>query len=316
MGTDVLQPRVIEANEVRALVSDIDAVAVMRDLFADLAAGQAVQPAQSLTLLPNDAGDFITYLGASAGAQVFGAKLSPYLPRPEGPVITAWTLLMSAQTGRPLMLCDSGELTTLRTAATTALAVDLLARPEARRLALIGAGRVAQAHLHQVLALRDWADIRIHAPSLSDPAKRPDWIAGNPAITVAASAEEAASEADVILLCTSSGTPVIASDAIPACALVTSISTNVANAHEVSPSFLAQTDVYCDYKLTTPGAAGEMKLAAQEGWSADAIRGDLADLVGGTATPPSGERPVFFRSIGLGLEDIFMAYAVYTASRR
>ena len=73
--------------------------------------------------------------------------------------MTAWTLLMSMQTGQPLLLCDAGELTTARTAATTAVAVDALAPLTANRLAIIGSGKVAQAHLHYVKGLRDWQSI-------------------------------------------------------------------------------------------------------------------------------------------------------------
>ena len=92
---------------------------------------RAVQPPQTLTLFPDQAGDFITYLGALADAHVFGAKLSPYVVtggKPDGrPIVTAWTALMSMRTGQPLMWCDAGLLTVERTAGTTALAVDCLA---------------------------------------------------------------------------------------------------------------------------------------------------------------------------------------------
>ncbi|MBO0019933.1 hypothetical protein JJD16_14795, partial [Listeria monocytogenes] len=77
--------------------------------------------------------------------QVYGVKTSPYIVREQGPLVTAWTLLMSMQTGQPLLLCAAARLTTARTAATTAVAVDALAPTEAGRLALIGSGPVAHA---------------------------------------------------------------------------------------------------------------------------------------------------------------------------
>lgn len=314
MTNTINAPIVLEAQDVRRYIPKLDALGAMRALFTSLGQDRAVQPPQSLTLLPGDSGDFITYLGASAGTDIFGAKLSPYLPQPGGPIITAWTLLMSAKTGRPLMLCDSGELTTLRTAGTTALAVDLLAPTQARTLAIVGAGRVAKAHLEQVKGLRDWNEIRVYAPRLANEAARTEWTALDDRIRVVDSAEAAAKGADVVMLCTSSGTPVLAIEAVAPNALVTSISTNVANAHEIDPKFLLQADVYCDYSATTPKSAGEMKLAAQAGWSPDSIRGDLAGLVCERSPAPSGDRPIFFRSIGLGLEDIFMAHAIYNAA--
>src|SRR3546814_16973192 len=59
--------------------------------------------------------------------QVYGVKTPSYIVREQGPSVTAWTLLMSMQTGQPLLLCAAAELTTARRAATTAVAVDALA---------------------------------------------------------------------------------------------------------------------------------------------------------------------------------------------
>lgn len=309
-------PIVLDEAAVLSLLPQVDTMEAMRRLFTELGRKQAVQPPQTLTLFPEDRGDFITYLGASSGAQLFGAKVSPYLVKSGGPVITAWTLLMSMETGQPLLLCDAGRLTTERTAATTALGVDHLARAEAGALAIIGAGKVAEAHLRHVLPLRDWKTVTVHSPRLAeDGAARAHWQALDPRISIANSSVAAAQEADVVMLCTSSGKPVIDATLFESGVLVTSISTNVASAHEVEPAFLPQAEVYCDYRATTPGSAGEMKLAAENGWNPDTIRGDLAELSVEACQLPSGERPVFFRSIGLGLEDIFMAQAILAVAR-
>lgn len=309
-------PIVLDAEAVAQLLPQVDVLQEMRALFADLGRGQAVQPAQTLTLFPEGQGDFITYLGAAAGAGTFGAKLSPYLPREGGPVITAWTVLMSMETGQPLMLCDSGRLTTERTAATTALAVDLLAGEGAARVSVIGSGAVAQAHWRHVQGLRDWQEVRVYSPGLgADAGKQAAWRGICPEAEFAASAEEAARGADVVMLCTSSGTPVLDAAAVAPGALVTSISTNAAEAYEITPAFLASAQVYCDYRETTPASAGEMVLAARDhGWSADQLRGDLAELSAGTCEGPETGRVVFFRSIGLGLEDIAVANAIYRAA--
>ena len=114
------------------------------------------------------------------------------------------------------------------------------------------------------------------------------------------------------MLCTSSGTPVLHLDALKNPALITSISTNVANAHEIPPALLPNADVYCDYKATTPDCAGEMLIAiSQHGWSKAQICGDLTDLVNNTCDLPDYSKPVFFRSVGLGLEDVAMAYGIW-----
>jgi len=306
-------PQVIPQAQARELLAQVDVPQILRKLFRDLAAGQAVQPAQQLVEFPQGAGDFINYLGVLAEDGVYGIKTSPYIVREQGPLVTAWTLLMSMQTGQPLLLCDAGELTTARTAATTAVAVDALAPLTANRLAIIGSGKVAQAHLHYVKGLRDWQSISLYSPSLSEDAETVSLLKNiEPRVNIVDSREAAVQDADVIMLCTSSAGPVIDPSSLCKPALITSISTNAPRAHEVPPQSLNDMQVFCDYRLTTPGSAGEMLIAAERhGWDKDAIVGDLPDLLSGKVLRPDYDRHVFFRSIGLGLEDIALANAIY-----
>lgn len=309
-------PQVITQAQAREYLARVDVPQILRKLFRDLAAGQAVQPAQQLVEFPQGAGDFINYLGVLAEDGVYGIKTSPYIVREQGPLVTAWTLLMSMQTGQPLLLCDAGELTTARTAATTAVAVDALAPLTANRLAIIGSGKVAQAHLHYVKGLRDWQSISLYSPNLNEDAETVSLLKNiEPRLNIVDSREAVTQDADVIMLCTSSAGPVIDPSSLRKPALITSISTNAPRAHEVPPQSLNDMQVFCDYRLTTPGSAGEMLIAAeQHGWDRSAIVGDLPDLLSEKVQRPDYDRHVFFRSIGLGLEDIALANAIYRLS--
>lgn len=307
-------PYVLQQAEAERLLGQIDVHQAMVAMFRSLAAGQAVQPAQQLVEFPHAAGDFINYLGVLAAEGVYGVKTSPYIVRQQGPLVSAWTLLMSMHSGQPLLLCDAGLLTTARTAATTAVAVDALAPSEAGCLAVIGSGAVARAHLHYVKDLRDWRSIRLYSPSLlgQDAAQLERLRRLDPRLQLCASLEEASDGAEVIMLCTSSAGPVLDPAQLKRPALITSISTNAPRAHEVPPQALAAMDVYCDYRATTPASAGEMCLASERhGWDRELIRGDLAQLLSGQAPRPEYRRHAFFRSIGLGLEDIALAHALY-----
>jgi len=307
-------PNVITQAQARELLAQVDVPQILRKLFRDLADGKAVQPAQQLVEFPQGAGDFINYLGVLAEDGVYGVKTSPYIVREQGPLVTAWTLLMSMQTGQPLLLCDAGELTTARTAATTAVAIDALAPLNARRLAIIGSGKVARAHLHYVKGLRDWQSITLYSPGLStlDPQALAQLKSLDPRLSLVESREAAVHDADVIMLCTSSAGPVIDPATLSKPALITSISTNAPRAHEVPPQSLNDMQVFCDYRLSTPGSAGEMLIAGeQHGWDRNSIVGDLPDLLSEKVQRPDYDRHVFFRSIGLGLEDIALANAIY-----
>jgi L-arginine dehydrogenase len=307
-------PYVMTQATARELLGQVDVPHILRKLFRDLAAGQAVQPPQQWVVFPQGAGDFINYLGVLAEEQVYGVKTSPYIVRDQGPLVTAWTLLMSMQTGQPLLLCDAAELTTARTAATTAVAVDALAPHTARRLVVIGSGAVARAHVHYVKDLRDWQGISLFSPGLKTKSAQElaSLIGLDPRLQIADTLEAALHDADVVMLCTSSANAVFDPRTLGRPALITSISTNAPRAHEVPPHCLNDMDVYCDYRQTTPGSAGEMLIASeQHGWQASSIIGDLPELLSEHVARPDYHRHVFFRSIGLGLEDVALANALY-----
>ncbi|GAB5343192.1 ornithine cyclodeaminase family protein [Pseudomonas edaphica] len=307
-------PLIVQESDVKALLPKLDVLAAMRSLFISLATDNAVQPPQQLVEFPNGQGDFINYLGVMSQERVYGIKTSPYIKTEGKPQVTAWTMLMSMETGAPLLLADAGLLTTLRTAATTALAIDSLAPKGSKRLAVIGSGPIALAHIEFVKGLREWEKISIHSleiPTFSD--KQHEAImAIDPRIALCELQSQAVSNADVVMLCTSSPQPVLQTEILGQPTLITSISTNAYRAHEIAPQELSKMDVYCDYRRTTPLAAGEMVIAVErQWWSTERLAGDLAELSNGTAPLPVYDRHVFFRSIGLGLEDVAIAFEVY-----
>jgi L-arginine dehydrogenase len=307
--------RILDEEGVLALLPSLDVAGTLRGLFLALHAGRAVQPPQTLAVFPGGAGDVITYGGVMADEGVFGAKLSPYLLRSPAPMVTAWTLLMSMETGAPLLLCDARRLTMERTAGTSALAVDLLAPEAANALVVVGTGEAAEAHLRHVLPLRPWRSIRVvsRRPVAEAGDGMARFTAIDPRVELCAMTEGVRG-ADVVLLCTSSATPVLDPRGLTRRALICSISTNAPRAHEIPPEALQDLDVYCDSRTAAPFVAGEMVIAQETlGWSPGAILGDLAELTAGAVTSGAGLRHVFFRSVGLGLEDIAIASALHRA---
>jgi Predicted ornithine cyclodeaminase, mu-crystallin homolog len=308
-----MELRFLDEQEVLAALDRGAVREALRSAFAGLASGTTVQPAQTTIAFPDGAGDCIVYPGVIWDLDVVGVKVSPYisaLAKAGRPPVTAYTILLSARTGRPRLVCDSLALTTVRTAATTALALEYLVRDSARTLAVVGAGAVAREHLRYILPQREWVSATVYSPSLNGDGERTAARRAQLsefAVEIVESAQAAISDADVVLLCTSSGTPVIDLGWVKPEAVVTSITTNAPRAHEVAPSALQEFAVFCDYRQTAPGTAGEMVLAIESGaWSAERIVGDLPELVTGSARrPPTGR--VFFRSTGLGIEDLAIA---------
>jgi L-arginine dehydrogenase len=307
--------RYLDEAAVRERLRLEQVVPALERAFVGLTTAASIQPAQTVTVFPDGAGDTIFYPGALLSESVVGVKVSPYLAslaRAGDSPVTAFTLLLSVETGQPVALCDSRFLTTVRTGATTALAVRELAHRAAGTLAVIGTGPVAEWHVRFALGMRDWSAVTFYSPSINAPTsagRRAELTALADQVRVAPSLVDCVADADVIMLCTSSGTPVLPTELVGPGTLVTSITTNVARAHEVPPEFLLAADVFCDLRTSAPLAAGEMLLAAERfGWQAGSIVADLPELLAGTTgAEPDFERPRFFRSIGLGIEDLALA---------
>ncbi|MFJ3777252.1 ornithine cyclodeaminase family protein [Streptomyces sp. NPDC090075] len=281
-------------------VSEQAVLAALRDAFRAPSLHAAPAPGQFTVDLPGG-GDVIHYPAVLPHADVYSVKVSPYLPAPAGPaVVTAWTMLVSLSTGQPLALLDASELTVERTAATTVLAADLLLPPGARTAAVIGYGRVGRAHARYLRRLRPGMAVRAFFPRGIDEA--------GDDVRAAASLEDAVTGADLVMLCTSAAGDVVDPATLPAGTVVTSISTNAPGAREMPPAAVRALDVYVD-ALTTLHVAADLTRAAADGWDPAAVRGDLSGLLAGHAQGPSGERPVYFRSVGLGIEDAAVAWA-------
>jgi L-arginine dehydrogenase len=281
--------------------------AALRRAFAELAGGTASQPPQVQLCLPDGGGDVIVYPGTLSGPRVAGVKASPYLTaRPVGERVTAWTLLLSTEDGHPVLLCDSARLTVERTAGTTAVAVDALAPADAGTLAVVGAGPVALAHLRHVGDVRAWRRVVVSSPALAagDPARLAALQALPVEVEVAPDAATTVRDADVVCLCTSAAQPVLDLADTREDALVTSLSTNAAGAHEVAPEDVARCAVYVDSRAGAPLSAGELRPLVEDGRVE--VVADLPELVTGTA-PPRPPGRAFFRSVGLGIEDLAVA---------
>ena len=122
--------------------------------------------------------------------------------------------------------------------------------------------------------------------ALDDDCRRRGPGRGRP-LLLAASADEAAAGADVVLLCTSAASPVVDVRQLAPGTLVTSVSTNAPMAHEIDPAALLELDVYADHAPAALAAAGEMRIAAAEhGFTARASARRSGRIAGRHRTRP------------------------------
>ena len=148
--------------------------------------------------------------------------------------------------GRPLAIMEAGRLTALRTAATATVSLQALA-PEARRIAVVGAGVQARAQLELLAAVAPSADVVVGA---RDPEAARALVAAFPGVR-SASIRDAVRDADAVFCCTGASTPVIRRDWLDPRAHVSSVGGS--KGPEVDADTVADATVYVEW----PGAADQ-----------------------------------------------------------
>src|SRR4030095_12492274 len=173
----------------------------MAEALRELSAGKVEQPMRLILRVSEHQG-FFGVMPAYGGA--LGAKLVTFYPNNQGiPSHHAMILLFRPETGEPLVTMDGRLITEMRTAAVSAVATPLPARPESSVLGILGSGVQAKSHLEALRLVRTFRDVRVWSP------RNAQAFAKKFGIRAAASAEEAVRGADVVVVATSSPTPVL-----------------------------------------------------------------------------------------------------------
>ncbi|WP_286829631.1 MULTISPECIES: ornithine cyclodeaminase family protein [Kordiimonas] len=222
------------------------------------------------------------------------------------PTVSGFYLLFSAQDGQPLAFIDAAELTARRTAAASALASRYLSRPDAKRLLVVGTGKLsaymAQAHA----AVRDFDVIEIWGrnPDKAEAAVDAARAAGLEA-RVAVDLEASARQADVISCVTSSARPVISGDWLKEGTHLDLVGAYRPDMREVDDSAIRKARIFVDTFENALHEAGEILIPMKAGVIArDDVLADLFDLAQGRkkARISAGE-VTLFKSVGTSLED-------------
>jgi ornithine cyclodeaminase/alanine dehydrogenase-like protein (mu-crystallin family) len=218
-------------------------------------------------------------------------------------------LLMEGATGRPLAVLDGARLTLWRTAAASALAARALARPDARRMAMVGAGALApfliRAHRSQrpIEEVALWNRNPERAEALADTMRReglPVWAT--------ADLESAVRAADIVSCATLSAVPLIRGAWLKPGSHLDLVGAFHPGAREADDAALRRASVYVDTpSALTEGVNVAVGLQAGAIDAAD-VRGDLFGLCRGTTQGRARPDEItLFKSVGAAIEDLAAA---------
>lgn len=284
---------VLSSDDIHALFDVPTAVESQRRAFTELGRGTALLApkvgvdgaADSLAL------GYLARISPSAAAVAKLVSVNPSNAARGLPAIHGLIVVLDADTGQPAAIMDGTSITTLRTAAGSAVAVDALAPATASRLVIIGTGVQAEPHVRAISHVRGLEQVTVLGRDDS---------------------REPVREADIVVLATSSRDPVVEHESLAPGATVVSIGSFEPDRSEVAARTVTDADlVVVDDVSTSLERAGSIRGPIADGLlDADALVPLGEILTGLRPGRTSDDQLVFYNSVGVGVQDAAAAEAV------
>jgi ornithine cyclodeaminase/alanine dehydrogenase-like protein (mu-crystallin family) len=256
-------------------------------------------------------------------AQVFGLRtvavkvvsVNPRNRNSSRPTTSATVFVFDSKTGSELARLAGDELTAIRTAASSALATDILAVKEIDTLGIIGTGKQAQAHVPAMLEVRNVSQVRVYSRSKTHRAAFVRIVSKKIGVPVTAdgSAEEVARKSDVLVLATNSNAPLFRGNAVRPGTHVNAIGAALPSSREIDTSLVRRSVLVVDSVEQALATYGDIMIPIRErAISKSHIRAELGELL---LDPGIVERRwndvTIFKAGGLGaLDAVFADYIV------
>ena len=309
-------------RDVAALLGLDECIAAVERAFALHAEGRTLPPGV-LGIHAGEGGFHIKAAGLELGRRYFAAKTNANFssnPARHGlPAIQGVVALFDADTGTPLALMDSIEITIIRTGAATAVAAKHLARPDARVATICGCGtqgRVQLRALARVLPLE-----RAYAfdadPAQAERFARELSVELGFEVSPADDLTGAVRRSDVCVTCTPARRAFLRRADVAPGTFIAAVGADSEDKQELEPELLASSAVVVDV-VEQCATLGELHhaLAAALMTRAD-VRAELGEVVAGRKPGRvSRDEVIVFDSTGTALQDVAAAAAVYEKARK
>ena len=308
---------VLSDHEVRRLLDMESCVAAMEEVLTSLARGELFQPLRSITFPPG-AGSGIGLMPAYRGGSEPAYALKEIVVTPDNPTRgldahQGAVLLHDGETGVLVAMLNASPITAIRTAAVSAVATRALARPDAKRVAIIGSGVQARAHVGAMRAVLDDPEIRIWARRL----EAAEELAAEVGAIVDPSPDSAVFGAEVVCTTTSSAEPVLEKRWLARGAHVNAVGSSIKTARELDTETMAGASLFVDRRESTLNESGDYLMAAAEGAiGPEHIKAELGEVLAGTHPGREHEDELtVFKSLGIAVEDLAAAELVVRRAR-
>jgi alanine dehydrogenase len=310
--------RLLTEDHVKSLLSMAELITAMEAAIAHFSAREVLQPVRTvLSVGPTKAffGLMPAYIEQPAR---LGAKLVTVFNENHArglPSHLATIVLLDPETGALVALMDGRYITESRTAAVSAVSARHLSRPQASTLAIIGSGVQARSHLEAYAEVRELRDVRVWSPNARSRERFVAEMSGHVSARLhnSTSAQQAVEGADLVVLATSSPTPVIDRAWVAPGTHVVSVGACRPDQREMAPDLVQRGRLFVDSRAAALVESGDVVIGMREQrFDEQHIAGELGELVlGRVAGRQSDDQITIFKSLGMAVEDVVSADLVF-----
>lgn len=317
-----MEPLWLGSRDVAALLSMEECIPRMERALRALSSGAAVQPLRQVLRPTGSAGALASMPAALPDAGPLAVKALTLFPGNHAMGLDSHqgaVLLFDGGDGRLLCILDAARVTAVRTAAVSAVATRLLAREDAGDLSILGTGVQAEAHLAALRLVRDVRRVRVWG---RDPGRAAEFAARmreahGGGVEAVASAREAVASADLVCTATAAREPILEGAWLSPGAHVNAVGSSTPQARELDAAAVARARLFVDRRESALAEAGDFLRARDEGAVDDsAIQAELGEVLAGAPGRRSEAEITLFKSVGLGLFDLFAAQLAYERAVR
>lgn len=304
---------ILNANEVRQALPMGECIAAMKQAYAALSAGTAEVPLRTrLAVKPHEGMSILmpAFVDEKDG-QALAVKIVSFFsknPKRGLPLISAAVLVFDPETGVLQAMLEGGTVTAIRTGAGCGAATDLIARPDAKTLAIFGAGVQSRTQLLAACEVRDIETAWIYSTNADQVKAFIAEMAGKGRVPKdlrpAAIPQEAVSNADIVSTATTSHTPVFADGDVKPGTHINAAGTHTADGIEIPEATVARARVTVDSRSSTLVESGEIAIPLAKGLIKESDIAEIGQIVLGKAQGrSSAEQITFFKSVGVAVQD-------------
>ena len=310
----------VSAASMQRLALKLDLPEILRSAMTAVSRGETELPLRWALRLPKSRGMLGMMPGYYGPTDAAGIKLVSLVPpslRDGRSSHLGLMILYDANGLVPRAILCGATLTNLRTAAATALATDVLARTDAQRLAVLGTGEQADAHLSALAAVRRFDEVLIWGRQRSAARALAERHSERfRRVTVCASADEAVAGADVVCTVTASSTPIFSGASLQPGTHLNLVGSSTPDKRECDTEAVRRSRYFVDYRASAFAQAGELLTAISEGVVTEQhVVAEIGEVISGRAEGRRGAADITaYKSLGVAAQDLAVASALLAAA--